>query len=82
MSTFKCKDCKALIVHDTSPLEFEIIEKQKQTKTQQKQNNINSKAHKDNLQKYQIKSQIKISEQSATTPEKELDLESFLKGFL
>lgn len=70
-TTFKCTKCKSLIVHDSSPLEFCEL-KHKISKPSAP----NSKPNRENLQKVLQKSQ------SVGTVKKEMDLESFLKGFI
>ena len=73
-STFSCKLCKSLVVIDTNPLEF----------LEQKRNPISANKHatltkRSDIQKVLDKSNIiKKSENNA----KELDLESFLQGFI
>lgn len=74
-TTFKCKDCKTLIVYDTMPLEFLEFKPETQAK-------LTKPLHppkKETLQKVLQKSQIPKSNESG---KKEMDLESFLQGFL
>lgn len=75
-TTFKCKGCKTLIVHDTAPLEFSEHRPQPVKPTQ---STAKSLPKKDHLQKILQKSQIPKAKESG---KKDLDLESFLQGFL
>ncbi len=74
-TTFKCNGCKTFIVYDTAPLEFIEHQKEVQTKAAKPVN----PPRKENLQKVLQKSQIPKESDSA---KKEMDLESFLQGFL
>ena len=75
-TTFKCTKCKSLIVHDNTPLEFsEIKPKASVSKPAQPLN----KPNRDNLQKVLQKSQLPKTSDSS---KKEMDLESFLHGFI
>lgn len=75
-TTFKCTKCKSLIVHDNTPLEFsEFKPKAVASKPVQPLN----KPDRDNLQKVLQKSQVPKSSDSS---KKEMDLESFLQGFI
>lgn len=74
-NTFKCKKCKTLIIYDTYPLEFLENKPEVQAKHMKPVN----PPKKESLQKVLQKSQIpKTSDFS----KKEMDLESFLQGFL
>ena len=76
VTTIECKECKTLLVNNLSPVEFQDY-KSHQPITKDKTAPVGPK--KDNLQKALQKSQIpKNNEQS----KKDLDLESFLQGFL
>lgn len=74
-NTFKCKKCKTLIVYDTYPFEF----MENKPEVQAKQVKPINPPKKESLQKVLQKSQIPKSSDSV---KKEMDLESFLKGFL
>ena len=71
LTTFQCKKCKTLVVHDTTPLEFVDFKSHKPT--------TSNPSNRKSLQKVLLKSQIPKSNSS---DKKELDLESFLQGFL
>lgn len=73
--TFECKQCKTLIVYDTAPLEF--LENKPEIKTLVVKP-INP-LKKESLQKVLQKSQM---QNQSDSEKKEMDLESFLKGFL
>lgn len=74
-STFKCKKCKTLIVYDNAPLEF----LENKPEIQAKLAKPNNPPKKESLQKVLQKSQIPKQIDSG---KKEMDLESFLQGFL
>ena len=71
-STFKCKECKTLIVYDTAPLE--LLESKPEIKSMPAK-----PLKKESLQKVLQKSQIP---KQSDSEKKEMDLESFLQGFL
>jgi hypothetical protein len=72
-STFECKACKTMIVYDSYPLELlENLPEQHQVKP-------SNPPKKESLQKVLQKSQIPKRNDSE---KKEMDLESFLQGFL
>lgn len=74
-NTFKCKKCKTLIVFDIYPLEF----LENKPEVQAKQMKPVNPPTKESLQKVLQKSQIP---KQSNFSKKEIDLESFLQGFL
>lgn len=74
-STFKCSGCKSFIVYDTAPLEFD----EQRTEVHSKATKPLNTPRKENLQKVLQKSQITKQSDSIKN---EMDLESFLQGFL
>ena len=74
-TSFKCTKCKTLIVHDNTPLEFAEHNPKSLIKPTQQ----TAKPSRENLQKVLQKSQLPKASGSA---KKEMDLESFLKGFI
>lgn len=76
VTTINCKACKSLIVHDLSSLEFSEKRLQQPLLISKPTSTVPKK---DNLQKALQKSQIS---KSNDPQKKELDLESFLQGFL
>ena len=76
LTTFKCTKCKTLIVHDNTPLEFTEF-KVKAIISKSAQQTV--KPSRENLQKVLQKSQVPKASESG---KKEMDLESFLNGFL
>ena len=76
LTTFKCTKCKTLIVHDNTPLEFTEF-KVKAIISKSAQQTV--KPSRENLQKVLQKSQVPKASESG---KKEMDLESFLNGFI
>lgn len=75
--TFKCTGCKSLIIHDNTPLEF--AEFKPRAISRPTQQSSKQQPSRDNLQKILQKSQLP---KKSDSDNKELDLESFLNGFI
>lgn len=71
-STFKCTGCKSLIVHDNTPLEFAEFK----PKAIIKPTSQTSKPNREHLQK------VLQNSKKPDFEKKEMDLESFLSGFI